>query len=296
MKKSKKNLIISLILLALCVIMLVSCGASDKSSLNSSYDVETPEENADKGMSGGELDPDATSISSDRKLIRTINLEVQTKSFDSFISYVNNAISRCGGYVESSRTDGVNIYVDNNRNAMIVARIPFDKTDEFINGFPSEDSNIVSSEENSKDITLSYVDAESRLSSLRSQRQALEALYEKATTVEEIAYVQKELSSVISDIEAYEARLREYQSLVSYSTVTLNISEVEAYTEKAEKKLSEQISDGFSKSLDNVGIFFRTIFVFAIVNIPYILIWGIPVTVIIIILIIVRNKNKKKKN
>ncbi len=287
MKNSNKYPLIAFISLILCMITLISCSNASGGD-KAFYPEEEIKEEAPE--SAADIDPDNTSITSERKLIRTITMTIQTKNFDGLLSDVNRSIGECGGYVESSRAEG-NADSKGDRYAYIVARIPKDKTDEFISGVSNETNNIVSKEENTKDVTMAYVDTESRLSSLRAQRAALEALYEKAVSVEEIAYVQKELSAVISDIEAYEATLREYENLVSYSTITLNIDEVEVYTE-VDKSYGEEIYEGFSESLKNVGIFFRNLSIFIIVNIPYFLMLGIPVAAIIIFVIMRKRKKK----
>ena len=222
-------------------------------------------------------------------------MSIQTKDFDTLLANINSGITQYGGYVESSRSDGQKSSTYSSRHAHITARIPASDTDTFIAGFQGEHVNVISREESSEDVTLSYVDTESRLSSLRAQKQSLEALYEKAESISEITYVQKELTSVISEIEAYEATLRQLSSLVSYSTVTLDIREVEVYTEPEELTFGQEITQGFKNSLDNVGSFFRWVAVRLVSDIPYLAIW-IPLggAVLAFILIIKRSRAKKR--
>ena len=293
--KSLTKIVLTVLTLIIALSLLCSCAASDKSyrdEMNSGADTDISE-----GMTGDSTIPgeNQSTGNQDRKLIRKISMSIQTKDFDTLLANINSGITQCGGYVESSRSDGEKSSTYSSRHAHIIARIPASDTDTFIASFQGEHVNVISREESSEDVTLSYVDTESRLSSLRAQKQSLEALYEKAESISEITYVQKELTSVISEIEAYEATLRQLSSLVSYSTVTLDIREVEVYTEPEELTFGQEITQGFKNSLDNVGSFFRWVAVRLVSDIPYLAIW-IPLggAVFAFVLIIKRSRAKKR--
>lgn len=230
------------------------------------------------------------------KIIRNVNLEVETQEFDQLISSIDSNINHLGGYVESSNITGRRYYSNNSmRNGRIVARIPKDKLNEFLNTV-DDISNVVSRYETTQNVTLQYVDVESHKKALEIEQERLLKLLEKVETLEDIITLEGRLSTVRYELESYEAQLRTYDNLVEYSTVTMNIQEVERMTAVAEKKLSvwDRIGTGLGDTFFNIGEGLQNFLVWFIVNLPYLLIWAVIITVIVIISRRYLKKNKIK--
>ena len=83
------------------------------------------------------------------KLIRTVNVSLQTQKYDELASSIRKRVSELGGYIENS-----NEYSNYNdkRSCYLVARIPQDKLDEFLNTALTEGT-VVSRSENVEDIS-----------------------------------------------------------------------------------------------------------------------------------------------
>ncbi len=219
------------------------------------------------------------------KIIRNVNLQVETQEFDQLISSIDSNINHLGGYVESSNITGRRYYSNNSmRNGNIVARIPKDKLNKFLNTV-DDISNVVSRYETTENVTLQYVDVESHKKALEIEQERLLALLEKVETLEDIITLEERLSTVRYELESYEAQLRTYDNLVEYSTVTMDIQEVERMTAVAEKKLSvwDRISTGFGDTIFNIGEGLQNFLVWFIVNLPYLLIWAVIIALIVII-------------
>jgi DNA-binding transcriptional MerR regulator len=219
------------------------------------------------------------------KIIRRVNLEMETQEFDQLITSIDTHINQLGGYVESSNTTGRRYYSNNSmRYGSIVARIPKARLNEFLNTV-DDISNVISRNETTENVTLKYVDVESHKKALEIEQERLLALLEKVETLEDIITLEGRLSTVRYELESYEAQLRTYDNLVEYSTVTMNIQEVERMTTVAEKKLSvwERIRTGFGDTMFNIGEGLQNFFVWFIVNLPYLLIWAVIIAVIVII-------------
>ena len=98
---------------------------------------------------------------SSRKLIKNVNLQVETETFDDLLSRVTEKTERLSGYIESSYTyNGSNYYGRGTRNASLTIRVPAEKLDEFMSAI-AEVSNVISKNESVSDVTLQYVDMES---------------------------------------------------------------------------------------------------------------------------------------
>ena len=223
-----------------------------------------PAEGAGEGASG---DTPAVQDTS-RKLIRNVNLDVETETFDELLSSVQNKIDRLGGYIEESFTyNGSSYYGQDYRNANLSIRIPADKLNEFLSDV-AEISNVIRRNESVTDVTLQYVDMESHKKMLREEQERLLELLEQAESMEDIIAIESRLTDVRYQLESMEAQLRTIDNQVNYSTVYLNINEVERYTPPVEKGTWERIGTGFMENVYRVGDGIKEFFIGFVVSLP----------------------------
>jgi hypothetical protein len=305
----KRKICIGLITILIMTFIFTACAKSSmKSTDNSSNSTAgteagngfaLPEEaaadiNKEKASSDGSSTITNTSAVSSEvpsagtldKIIRRVSMSVETQEFDVLISKINEQINRLGGYVESSQITGKRYYYDDDsRYGNIVARIPKKRTDEFINAV-YDTSNVVDRSESTENITLQYIDAESRKKALEVEQDRLLALLEKTETLEDILVLETKLSDIRYELQKYDIQLRTYDNLVEYSTVTLNITEVERITPatKEKKTFWERIQTGFGNSIYHIGKGLQNFLVWFIVNLPYLLIWAVLIAGIVLII------------
>lgn len=229
------------------------------------------------------------------KIITTVNLEVETQDFDELINTIMDEIVRLGGYDERTEINGRGYYRSNDsRYGYIVARIPKTRLDEFVD-VVKDNGNVINEKSSSDNVTLQYVDTESRKKSLEIEQERLWSFLEKTEKVEDIITLQSRLSSIQYEIQMYETELRTLDNKVDYSTVTLTVYEVERMTPTSEEKetVFTRIKNGFSKSIFDISEGFKNFFVWFVVNLPYLIIWAIVITATVIIS---RKIYKKRKN
>ncbi|HKL98679.1 MAG TPA: DUF4349 domain-containing protein [Mobilitalea sp.] len=247
-------------------------------------------------MNSSSLTSAYSGVTSMEKIIRTVSMEVETQDFDEAIEGVNDEIRRLDGYVESANVSG-NRYYDtrNMRYSNIIARIPKDRLDEFI-GVVYEVSNVVYKSETTKNVTLEYVDTESRKKSLEIEQERLFDLLGKTGTLEEIITLESRLSTIRYELQNYETQLRTYDNQVEYSTVTMKIEEVERLTPKEEEKVTvfSRMKNGLSDTMYSISEGFKDFIVGVTVNLPYIIFWA--AIILVCILVINRKHKKNKKN
>lgn len=222
------------------------------------------------------------------KIIKTVEAYVQTKEYDKYISGLTANVAANGGYVEKSDAN-MGGYYNSNRHSTYVLRIPADKLDAFMLS-AEENGKITSKTETQQNVTLEYVDIESRISAYRTEKETLTGLLEKAESLENVLAIQERLSEVNYQIENYTAQLRVLENRVSYSTVTLHISEVERVTE-SERTLWQRIKNEFLNNIDNLKDGLEDFAVAVIGGIPVI----IPVAAIAVVAIIIIKKLIKKR-
>ena len=245
------------------------------------------------------------SVAQNRKLIKTVDMTIETVSFDETIANLRNQINAVGGYIESEYSYNGSLYNNSNQSkyATITVRVPDTALEGFVNNV-SGIGNVTQKTTSTRDVTLSYVDTESKKEMYKAEQESLLALLEKAETIEDITYLTQRLTEVRYNIESMESSLRVYDDLVDYATVNFNINEVKVLTPTVieEKTPGQELKEGFATSVKDVLVDTRDFFIRLIINLPYIirglLCLAIPVVIIfIIVLIIVKvSKKKAKKN
>ncbi len=235
-----------------------------------------------------------------RKLIKTVSLDVETREFDDMLSSIETQVETLGGYIESMNTyNGRYDRSDTSRSSSITARIPRDRLSGFVDAV-SEAGHVTSRSENVEDVTLSYVDMESRKKSLETEQERLLALLENAEDLDAILTIEDRLSTVRYQLESMESQLRTYDNKVDFSTVYLNIREVKELTPLEEEEgFGDQILHGFLDSLEDVRDGLLDFVVWFVVHIPYLIVWVLIILFIVLIfrltVRLIRKKVRKKR-
>ncbi len=298
------------VLAGLMAVGLTGCGASSKSaateaavadsaylsddmySYDNSYYEETASEDYDSTASSTE---NAEKVQdTGRKLIKNVDMSVETEEFDTLLANVERRIEALGGYIETSNVYNGSAYnsYSNLRDANITARIPAEKLDEFLS-LVSESSNVISKNENVTDVTLQYVDMQSHKEALQTEQQRLLELLEQAETIDDIITLESRLSDVRYQIESMESQLRTFDNQVSYSTVYLYINEVKTYTQVAEQTRLQRMTGGFVNSLKGIGNGFLDFCVAFVVALPYLVVWAVIIVAVILLIRLIVKKSKK---
>ncbi len=297
--------------IALCLMLLLSfaaCGAeSDKLAAdteNGSFIVEDSAElysadiggdfkySAQSSAAAGGAEAPGEQKTTEEKIIKTVDLSIQTKEYEAYIAALTANVTKLGGYVENSTNHMGSYYsVNSNRSSTYVVRIPADKLDEFLAG-AEEKGKITQKTEKQENVTLEYVDLESRINAYKTERTTLTGLLEKAESLEDVLSIQERLSEVNYQIETYTAQMRVLENRIGYSTVTLNIDEVERVTEE-KPTLGSRIKNTFLDNLDDLVEGLGDFVVNFIGGLPIIL----PVAAVIVAAILILRKIiKKRKN
>ncbi len=217
-----------------------------------------------------------------RKLIKTIRLEMQTKDFDTLTAGIRNKIQEMNGYIESSSVWGNSYTGSSTRSSDYTVRIPQDRLDEFID-VVSGLGNVTYKNESVEDVTLQYVDVESRQKALETEQERLLELLEQADNLEDLLTIESRLSEVRYELENYGSQKRILDNQIDYSTVYITISEVERITPVGEKGFFEEIADRFSASLYNVGRGFRGFLIVLIGSLPVLVVWAAVIAAVVLV-------------
>lgn len=210
-----------------------------------------------------EAPEESTGAQFERKLIKTGSINLEVESLSEAESSIKNWCSSMGGYVESS-SSGL-------RDGNITVRIPsthFEIAMDSAGQFGSVKSKNVSSE----DVTDSFYDLQSRLGSKKIMRERLEAYLKDAKNMEDLLQIERELNSVISDIESMESRMKHLSGQIDFSQIRIQYALPYRASENQSFMLPN-FKQGFRRFVSNVLDFLVGFVQFIL----YLIFYGIPV-------------------
>lgn len=294
------------VLVLVAILLLTGCGAgSVTSEAGERYDAEggytyaAADEKADaaEGLTSTSQSGEST-VPVGQKLIRTVDLTVETEAMDDLLSQVQATIAQLGGYVENRNVYNGGVGSRKSRWANLTIRIPAEKLDQFVTHV-SESSNVTNHSETTKDVTLSYVGTESRIKALETEEARLLELMASAKDLKDLLTLEEKLTDVRTELERHKSQLRVYDNQVNYATVHLNVQEVVEYTvveePEPEPTFWERLWNGFAGGFKNVWLILKGLAVFIVSAIPYLIIPG-GITAAILIPRAVRRKRKKQQD
>ena len=277
----KKYVSLTLVLVLLLT-LLTGCGGSGASMQAMDYALKEEAMEAPMAMdmaAGNSLTSsgakESGAIPENRKWIVTVNISAETEDLEALLASLDNEIAALGGYVEDQNIYNGSSYSSRRyRNASLTVRIPAADVDKFtqeVSGL----ANVVRTNKNLEDITLSYTATESRIKALETEEARLLEFMAQAENMSDLLEIEARLTDVRYELERYSSQLRLYDNQVDYATIYLDIDEVQEYTPVAEETFWQKITGGFKSSLKNLGEDIEDLVVWIIVSSPYLLIYAI---------------------
>ena len=113
--------------------------------------------------------------------------------------------------------------------------------------------NVTSSSRTAENVTSQYTDYEARLSSLYTQEERLLKMLEESGDLESLIQLEARLSEVRYEIESIERNLRNLDQRLAFSTVTMELREVEEFTVTVpvQRTFGEKLRDAFADGWNN---------------------------------------------
>jgi predicted small secreted protein len=243
--------------------------------------------------SGSELYTEAGSADSaaiqviSTKLIKnaSIQIEVEKGTFEKIFFQVASLADQNNGYVSNSQS-----YSDSEGNmtsGQITIRVDKANFDVVLNKVKAM-GKVLNVNITVSDVTQEYVDNESRLKNLDSQRTSLLKLMDKSVTVKDSIEIQRELSNVEGQIEIIKGRQNYLDNLIGYSTIDIAIAEPQAITESNEGGFIGAVRRGATGALTVLRVIATALIAIS----PLLVLAGI---VLIIIWQSLRSRNRKRK-
>lgn len=298
----KRNVIAILLILAL---LLCGCGgaaksvemqsaprepaaAADMAYAEEAMEMEAPAMEMKATAAGGIANSESGSSSQGEmqaeKIIYSANARIETIDYEASVQGVYDMVERFGGFVQSSSISGSDYYSaargrQSLRYASFTVRIPSENFETLTSSL-SELGNVPYCNTYSENVSAQYYDVQSRLTAYKTQETRLLEMLEIAESVEDLLAIQQQLTEVQYEIDSLQSTLTNYDRRISYSTVDIEVQEVEEYTEQPVVKLTywQKMGRGFVRSLEDVGEFFTDALLWFVSNLPALCVWAIGIT------------------
>jgi len=229
--------------------------ASSDSLSNSSY----------LGDSGGEKS--FSDSSTERKLIKNGDISVEVQNLSLAEKAIGEWASKFGGYIESSYSGET--------NGSITVRIPAKNFDEAM----SEAGNfgaVKSQNISTQDVSERFYDLKTRLESKKVMRERLQKYLSQAKDVKDMLQIERELNSVVTDIESMEGSMVRLSSQIDLSSITVSYSLPYRADPAGGSFKWPSFGEGFRHFVSNLVDFFALLLKIVL----YLVICGIPVLVL----------------
>lgn len=201
-----------------------------------------------------------------RSIIRTASMSVRVKNVMESQESLAAMATGWGGFVESSASSGSAEAAGS--SATLTLRVPSNNFDVALKAIRAmgEVTNVTMSGE---DVTGQRVDIESRLKTMKAERDSLREILRNTRRIGDVLEVRDRLSQVQSDIDSMESQLATLKDQSALSTITVSLQQRPDGMLEGEK--GNWVEDSFGSAITAVkaiGRWFGTLAIYAAVSAP----------------------------
>lgn len=300
---------IPLLLLAICI-LCAACGASTlRETPSTAYEsVPMAEEAAmppggtdesDIGYEGAgrasgtlSLSQQASQVEIPRMILRTAELNQNTKAFDEDLQAIRSAVQQLGGHVVSSDISGSR--EGQSRTARITARVPAEQYDSALDALRVIGENTKETT-NEQDRTEEYIDNDIRIQVLEQNLARLEEWQSSAASIEDILYLQEEMNSILLELDSLKAGQRYIVRRAEEATIQIVLSErASVEWTPVDDSVGTRMREGFTNTLNGMVRVFEHLAVFAVSAAPVLIVLAILAGIVLGIVWLSQRKSRKK--
>lgn len=165
----------------------------------------------------------ASSTDIAQKLTRTAEITFQTNDVEATKTYIEGCVSQFAGLIDDENTSSET----DRKSCHITARVPAERLDTFMAVVESGAMRIESKSVSQEDVTTNYIDLTTRLENKRELEKRYKTLLAKATGVNDMLSIEREMNQLRSEIESTERQLRYLDRQVSYSRCDIDFFELQ---------------------------------------------------------------------
>jgi hypothetical protein len=234
-------------------ILIMACGMADKQAEAPGFNdisVGNTRSKSAAGSDGKEYDgrkhdeegSKETNIPeyTEQKLIKNGEVAFQVNNLAATKQKIETALKASGGYISKENSYDYS----NNPTDELIARVPAKDFDKFLNEVLNGIEKIDYKRIDIEDVTEQFIDIEARLKSKRQLETKYAELLTKASSMEDILKIQKEMESIREEIESAEGRLKYLSNQVGFSTLKITYYEHKTTGFNFGGKMGNALKDG----------------------------------------------------
>jgi hypothetical protein len=157
----------------------------------------------------------------DRMIVANVNLAVTVEDTIAASRMAEVIAERYGGFVSGSSVRNG----EKAREAAVTVRVPYPRLSETLADLRAMGQKVTEETRTTQDVTEEFTDAESNIRNLQATEAQLIALMQKATRIEDVMSVQRELTNIRGQIERLEGRRRVLENKSDLATIALRFVE-----------------------------------------------------------------------
>lgn len=262
-------------------------------SMASSANQAAFEEMEVKG-SAGEAAVNQTQENSGRRyMVQRSSLTLEIADLEEAAESIRAGVEQMGGYVSS-----LNFYdlTRERRRGQISLRVPEEKYTRAILWL-QEQGEVKNIEESAEDVTMRYIDLEARIANLQAQEQRIRELLEKATDIENILQIEKELTRIRGDLESMQGEFKYLRERVTFSSIDVHLEEKDPRESAVVDEFGtfgEELSKRFSLNTNRVIKGLTGLLLSLLSSLPFLVPLAVLGLIIWKALVVLRRKKEKR--
>lgn len=158
--------------------------------------------------------PPANAKKGARKLIKTGTVNLESRDLGGTEARIASMVEGLGGYVASSSNA--------ERYLRMTLRVPQAGFDAAMAGLKGT-GRLISRSESVEDVTLQYVDIESRIATKKILKERYTEYLRRAAEIEALLSVERALNEVLSELDSMEASFKALRDQIDYATITVGV-------------------------------------------------------------------------
>lgn len=276
---SRKNHFVHRIVIAFTLLlllgMLTACKKKEEAPAPAPGHAAAPAAAQKSLTQDGEGAPQGPPQQRKRKVIVTRAMSLEVRNYQVALDTLTKLAESNGGYVFKSNRDSGD---DGITSGEVDLRIPAAEAGTVL-GKIGKVGKIARETATAEDITEEYVDLQARLANAKASETRLLSLYRQAGDLSDVLEVEREVTRVRGDVEAFEAKRKNWDLLVEMATIEIRLYEPSAGLPSAArlwnplKTAFGEALEGFADSLHALIVFLGAIVPWAALFAPFACFW-----------------------
>ncbi len=176
---------------------------------------------ANSAKSGSSASTEAAAPRLDRMIVANVNLAINVEDAIAASRMAEVIAERYGGFVSGSSVRSG----EKGREATVTVRVPYPRLSEALTDLRAVGQKVTEETRSTQDVTEEFTDTESNIRNLQATEVQLIALMQKASRIEDVMSVQREITNIRGQIERLEGRRRVLENKSDLATIALRFAE-----------------------------------------------------------------------